>query len=107
MPCPPGAPGHCQGHPGKGSPSSPLPWVPTSRSTDPGQCAVGETGSAENAAPLQGHFIWEHVGGLGLLRPQQCPHLADLPVDTGTCGATQGCVLLHTVPVVPHMAHVT
>lgn len=45
--------------------------------------------------------------GLGLLCPQQCSHLADLPVDTGARGATQGSILLHTVTVVPHLAHVT
>lgn len=44
---------------------------------------------------------------LGLLCPQQCPHLADLPVDAGASGATQGSILLHTVPIVPHTAHIT
>lgn len=46
------------------------------------------------------------VGGLGLLCPQQRPHLADLPVHTGAGGAAQGGILLHAVPVVPHLAHV-
>lgn len=44
---------------------------------------------------------------LGLLHLQQGPHLADLPLDTGLCCATQGCVLLHAVAVVPHEIHVT
>lgn len=43
---------------------------------------------------------------LGLLCPQQCSHLADLPVDTGAGSATQSSILLHTVPIVPHMAHI-
>lgn len=83
--------------------------APTSNSTDPSTWPVRETGSGrEHAAPLWGPLYLGASGRcLGLLRPQQCPHLANLPVDAGACGATQGCVLLHAVPIVPHAAHIT
>lgn len=49
------------------------------------------------------------LGGwnLGLLGPQQGSHLADLPLDTGSCSTAQGTVLFHAVAVVPHVTHVT
>lgn len=43
---------------------------------------------------------------LGLLCPEESSQLADLPVNAGARGASQGLVLLHAVSVVPHVAHV-
>lgn len=63
-------------------------------------------GRRQAAASSRRTLFGRGVGDLGLLCPKQRPHLADLPVDTGAGGATQGSILLHAVPVVPHLAHV-
>lgn len=63
-------------------------------------------GRRQAAASLRRTLLGSGVGDLGLLGPKQRSHLADLPVDAGAGGATQGSILLHAVPVVPHLAHV-
>lgn len=63
-------------------------------------------GRRQAAASLRRTLFRSGVGCLGLLCPKQRSHLADLPVDTGAGSATQGSILLHAVPVVPHLAHV-
>lgn len=66
----------------------------------------GQAGKTQQP-PLEPALLRSGVGrALGPLGPQQCSHLADLPVDAGARCAPQGGVLLHTVAIIPHAAHV-
>lgn len=85
-------------------PHGPVQQIPIS----PTRKAVGGRKRGVSSGPPL--YYWgAALGGrnLGLLGPQQGPHLADLPLDAGSCRAPQGTILFHAVTVVPHVIHVT